>query len=382
VAANGTAEAIGALLEDNYVNVRRFRGLIIEPDDDDAIQAFSRSFLARNDTQLRERCANGRIRDCHGDLHADHVYASDPLVIVDCVEFSTQFRCCDVASDLAFLAMDLDFHGRSDLSARLVDRYVEASGDGGVRSLLSFYQCYRAYVRGKVDILKSIEPEVTADDRAAATAQARAHFELSYRYTWAGSSAVVAIAGLSGSGKSALAELLARRTGFLHLNSDVIRKQLAGMTPTARPDHEQRAHLYSREHSTRTYARMRDDALDALRAGSGVILDATFQRRVDRDALRAVIRSVDVPLVWVECRCPDDEIRRRLAARSAANNAPSDANWQIYLQQRSSYESFGTEEAVIAVDMNQPLARACRFIEPQLRKALEPPSFPCTRPDA
>lgn len=245
ISANGTAEAIWALLEDNYANVRRFRGLTIEPDDDDTIQAFSRSFLARNDTQLRKRCASGRIRDCHGDLRAGHVYATDPLVIVDCVEFSSQFRCCDVASDLAFLAKDLDFHGRPDLSARLVDRYVEASGDHGIRSLLSFYRCYRAYVRGKVDSLKSIEHEVSAGEQAAAAAAARSNSELSYRYTWAGTSAIVAIAGLSGSGKSALAE------------------RLAGMAPTARPDREQRAFLYSHEHSAKTYARMREDALCA-----------------------------------------------------------------------------------------------------------------------
>lgn len=372
IAANGTAEAIWALLEDNYTSVRRFRGLAIEPDDDDTIQAFSRSFLKQNDTVLRERCASGRIRDCHGDLRADHVYATDPMVIVDCVEFSDQFRWCDVASDLAFLAMDLDFRGRSDLSARLVDRYVEASGDSGIRSLLPLYQCYRAYVRGKVDVLRSIDPEATPDDRAAATAEARAHFELSYRYTWTRSPAIVAIAGLSGSGKSALAELLARRTGFLHLNSDVIRKQLAGMNPGTRPDREQRTRLYSSEHSARTYARMRDDARDAVRAGGSVILDATFQRRADREALRAAINPVDVPLIWVECRCPAGVVRSRLAARGAANSSPSDADWRIYLQQRRSYESFGADATVMALDMTQPLAQACRILERHLRQALAP----------
>src|SRR5206468_156349 len=118
---------------------------------DDAIQAFSRDFLDQNDALFRARQAEHRIRDCHGDLHSEHICCRDPLTIFDCIEFNEAFRYCDVASEIAFLAMDLDYHGHPQLAAHLVARYAAHSDDATLHQLVPFYQSYRAYVRGKVD---------------------------------------------------------------------------------------------------------------------------------------------------------------------------------------------------------------------------------------
>src|SRR5262249_54339774 len=150
VAANGTPAAIWRILEDNFVGVRPFRDQIVPAGDDDAIQAFARDFLQRNAALFNQRQAERRIRECHGDLHSEHLCFDTDLVIFDCVEFNPRFRYCDVASEIAFLAMDLDYRQQPDLATHLVARYALHANDPTLPRLVPFYQCYRAYVRGKV----------------------------------------------------------------------------------------------------------------------------------------------------------------------------------------------------------------------------------------
>ena len=345
VTANGDPANVLAVLEDNYTNARQFRDVTIAARDDDAIQQFARDFLRTHDALFRRRQAEQRIRDCHGDLHSEHICCTDPLVIFDCIEFNSQFRYCDVASEMAFLAMDLDYHDHPELAAQLIDRYTAGAADPDLRRLLPFYQCYRAYVRGKVDSLKSIEEEVAPAERVAARDSARRHFALAYRYTWAYRPALVVIAGLSGTGKSSVAAALHSRTGFAHVNSDVVRKRLAGVPidapakPTAYD-----AGIYTPELSAQTYQTMLDEAASHLGAGRGAILDATFQLRVGRDAARAVARQHGVPFLLVECRCDEAEVRRRLQRRVEHGGGPSDADWNVYLEQRRRFEPIGSDE--------------------------------------
>ncbi len=116
----------------------------------DSIREFTEDYLSNRTELFSRRIAGGRIRDCHGDLHLEHICITDPIRIFDCIEFNDRFRYSDTVADIAFLAMDLDFHGRSDLSKALMDAYVKYSGDEGAKDLLNFYKVYRAYVRGKV----------------------------------------------------------------------------------------------------------------------------------------------------------------------------------------------------------------------------------------
>ena len=351
------------MLEDNYNGVRVFRGDTIAPGDDDAIQRFSRSFLSRNDLLFRKRQAERRIRECHGDLHSEHICFSPALVIFDCIEFNEAFRYCDVASDIAFLAMDLDYHGHPELAADFVARYAADAKDAELPRLVPFYQCYRAYVRGKVDSLKSVEEEVAAAERDAARRSAVRHFALAYRYMWAATPCLVVIAGLSGTGKSAIAAALHARTGFVHLNSDVIRKRLAGVPPQVRLSEE----YYTEAYGERTYAELFAQAEMQLAAGHGVILDATFQRRTGRDTARALARAHGVPFLIVECRCSDGEVRRRLERRAHEHHTASDADWSIYLEQRSHYEVFADDEDCLLLDTTTATTDLTVLIETELR---------------
>ncbi len=356
VTANGDVGAIRWVLEDNFANARAFRERTILAREDDHIQAFVNRFLAREQALFRRRQAEHRIRDCHGDLHADHLCFVDGVVIFDCIEFNPRFRFCDVASDLAFLTMDLDYHGHPELAAHLINQYTAYAGDMDLRQLMPFYKCYRAYVRGKVDSLKSVEPEVSDADREAARASAQRHFALAYRYSWADTRCLVIIAGLSGTGKSSLAAALAARTGFAHINSDVVRKSLPGVPP---------GELYSGETSARTYRTMFEQARAALAAGRGAIVDATFQRRCDRDAAHTLARTLDVPWLLVESRCSDAVVLARLDARAAEGRSVSDADRRVYEEQKRRYEPIVGEEAegCLVLDTSRPVLTSSAAIE-------------------
>jgi hypothetical protein len=373
VTANGDVAAIVAVLEDNFAGMRPFHDVTIAGADDDAIQKFSLEFLRQWEALFRRRQAEHRIRDCHGDLHSEHICFDGEPIIFDCIEFNPKFRYCDTASEIAFLAMDLDYHERPELARQLVSAYATHADDPELPRLVPFYQCYRAYVRGKVDSLKSAEEEVEAAERERASASARRHFALAYRYTWAYRRCVVVIAGLSGTGKSAVAGALGARTGFSHINSDVVRKRLARLAAETRVSAAYESGLYSPEHSRRTYAAMLAEAAEHLGAGRGVILDATFQRRADRDAARPLARTHAVPFLLVECRCRKDELRRRLEARQDRGGA-SDADWKVYLEQRRRYEAIGADERqdALLIDTTGPLAEISQAVERALQSRTEP----------
>jgi aminoglycoside phosphotransferase family enzyme len=129
-----------------------------------------------------KRVKECRIRDCHGDLHAAHICFIDGLCIFDCIEFNDRFRYIDVASEIAFLAMDLDFHRRPELSEYFADAYVKASGDKELPKLLEFYKCYRAYVRGKVESFQLDDPHIPEDQKSKTLDRARRYFELAESY--------------------------------------------------------------------------------------------------------------------------------------------------------------------------------------------------------
>jgi aminoglycoside phosphotransferase family enzyme len=203
------------------------------------LEGYARAFLAQSSERLRRRVRQGRIRDGHGDLRAEHVCLGPRLEIFDCIEFSERLRSIDVASEIAFLAMDLDFLGHPLLADAFAASYAKASGDAEIAELLPFYQCYRAVVRGKVESLRSREAEVEPESRRQARAVARRYFRIAARFA-AGPRApeVIVVCGLSGTGKSTVARVFGDVTGFPVVSSDVLRKELAGLPRFAHPDAE------------------------------------------------------------------------------------------------------------------------------------------------
>jgi len=183
ISAFGSLDTITQNAEENFTQTEKYIGNIIPQDTYQHIKDYSDSFIRHNTPLFHQRVSLGKIRDCHGDLHAAHVCFTNDIYIYDCIEFNDRFRYCDVASEVAFLAMDLDQYQRADLSGAFVDAYVNYSGDKELLHLLNFYKCYRAYVRGKVGCFKFDDPHISEEERTKTLATARSYFELAESYT-------------------------------------------------------------------------------------------------------------------------------------------------------------------------------------------------------
>jgi|UniRef100_A0A7C5AN12 aminoglycoside phosphotransferase family enzyme len=168
--------------EENFAVMKKLVGEFLSVAEFDTIRDFTRDFLLTQRKLLRKRLKEGRIRDCHGDLHMRNICLANGIYIFDCIEFNPRFRYGDVAADVAFLAMDLDFHGLSDFSRHLVEQFARASGDPDLFILIDFYKCYRACVRGKINALSAKAPEVPWMERERSRKLARAYFSLAYDY--------------------------------------------------------------------------------------------------------------------------------------------------------------------------------------------------------
>jgi len=320
------------------------------------------TFVARHAAMLQRRIDDGRIVEGHGDLRAEHVYVLDAalpapdggaplpagLYVVDCVEFSRRLRALDVASDLAFLVMDLERLGHPDAGARLVDAYVAGTGDRELRTLLPFYVCFRACVRGLVSGLTADDPGVSAAARADAAGAARAHFALALRAAWRiAGPAVLVCSGRSATGKTALAAALANATGFVHLSTDALRAAVAPPGPRRYDPAARRA----------VYARLAEEAERRLAAGQGVIADGTFLAAADRRLLADVAARRGTGCLFLACRADDAIVRARMAKRESAPPL-SDARWDTYVAQAAEEEPPGPDEARVVIDTDHGIGEA------------------------
>ncbi len=336
----GSPEAIAEIATANLDEVEGFRGRTVSDRRFDALRTYGRKFVTTRADTLDARFREGRIRDGHGDLRAEHVCIeeSGEISIFDCVEFSARLRGSDVASEMAFLAMELDFLDAPDLAETLLRTYADRAADPGVAAVERYHRWYRACVRGKVESYK-FDAEVPPLERRIAEERARRFFALASRYAGpAVPPAIVVVAGQIASGKSTLARLLADRTGFALHSSDRTRKALAGFAPTDRATGVAHERLYSVELTERTYEALFAAAERELAAGRGAVLDATFAERRWRERALAVAARLRRPFRYVECRADEATTLARLAERSQRSDEPSDATAEIYRERRGSFE--------------------------------------------
>jgi aminoglycoside phosphotransferase family enzyme len=178
----GRPERVKQDTDENFEQTTRYIGITISKDVYDEVRHRTNDFFRRGAEIFYQRIASDKIRDCHGDLRLEHIFLGDEISIFDCIEFNERFRYTDVAADMAFLAMDLDYHGREDLSEHLIHAYVGESGDHGLMDVLLFYKCYRAYVRGKVESFRLDDRNIPEKAKEEALKRAQKYFNLSHRY--------------------------------------------------------------------------------------------------------------------------------------------------------------------------------------------------------
>lgn len=354
----GVPGAIRQALSDNFQETRPFVGSTLSATQYAKIMDFSQSFLATHQELFQRRVRTGRVREGHGDLRCEHVYLLESgITVVDCVEFSPRLRTCDVASDLAFLSMDLERHGTPELARELIASYNAQTEDSDLLTLLPFYACYRAYVRGKVSSLKSQESEVPLTERKNAQTKARQAFRLAYRYArGALTPALIVVCGHIGSGKSTVASFLYEYTGFSVWNSDVVRKNLAGLSPTTRGGGDYQTGIYTEAMTQQTYAALARSAEEELLARRGVIIDASCRQPAHRRLFRTVAERCNVPVFFLECQARESVVAPRLRARAQGEAVVSDATWETALQHQADFPRFDDlpDTCHIVIDTEQP----------------------------
>ncbi len=351
IAAEAAPDALRRRFADILATLAPFVGDVLHADEHATLVEFGERFVRSHADLLRTRQREGRIREGHGDLHAEHVCFAEEVYVFDCIEFSVPFRCNDVASEVAFLTMDLEFRARRDLADAFAAAYASAAGDATLPRLLPYYAAFRACVRATVAALTSAESEVDAAERAAAHARARTYVELALRSAWrAGDPVVVVCCGLSGTGKSTLAAALAPVLDADVLRSDVIRKRgdPAGGPLVAA------AERYRPAARAAVYATLVAEVEARLATGRSVVADATFLRRADRAAVAAAAARHGRPVVFVETVASPETVQARLAARRPDD--VSDARVETYVAQQAGAEAWTSAEPRLAVATDAAVA--------------------------
>ena len=334
----GAPEKLKISTDENFAQVEAFTGKTISPVAFEAIRHFTNAFYAANERLFHERMEQHRIRDCHGDLHLDHVHITpEATTIFDCIEFNDRFRFIDIANDLAFLAMDFDFEGKRELGNLFLQNAAREFGDPGLQDVANFYKCYRAFVRGKVETIQTISVEASTSPEHAK--RAIRYFRLALRYAVSGSQPLVLVVmGRVGTGKSTVAKQLGNELDWPVFSSDRIRKTLAGLPLTERTAPELRKMVYSKRMTDQTYKELVELGLAALASHGGVILDATFSSRAKRDYLRAECAKAHVPVQVIELDAERDEIANRLRTRGRTAEEVSDARLEDLETLTAAYE--------------------------------------------
>ncbi|MBI2857056.1 MAG: AAA family ATPase, partial [Chloroflexi bacterium] len=240
-----------------------------------------------------------------------------------------------------------------DLSSQFVQAYIGASGDTTLAEVLPFFKCYRAYVRGKVESFKMDDAYLSESDKVRALENAGRYFELAAAY--AGRPALVIMAGLVGTGKTTVAEAIARRTGATVVSTDVVRKALAGVPATEHRLDGFESGMYSREFTRRTYHEAFREARRHLEQGRSVIVDATFLDPAERARARELAAEMSARFMAVECVLPEQVVRPRLEKRISEPSV-SDGRWEVYVHQKATFTPLSElpDSEHVVVDTSAP----------------------------
>jgi uncharacterized protein len=330
----GDCAVIAQNVAENFEQTRDSAPQFLSAEGIAAIERWQRGFLEREHTRFEARVQAQRIRDGHGDLRLEHCYlgADGSVQIIDCIEFNERFRYGDVCADVAFLAMDLSWHERPDLSESFLASYARAAGDYDLYSVVDFYESYRAYVRGKVSSL-------SAEGSERARASARKYYQLAEACSreTLDKPRLYAVGGIIASGKSTLARQLA---GLIHapvLEADLTRKQLAGLDPHTPWRDAAFAGHYGPEQTEAVYQELLRRAAVIVRSGRSAIIDASFRARAQREAARDRAAALGCDFTFVECTAPEALCRQRLRER-ARGPSTSDGRADIFDDFARSYE--------------------------------------------
>ncbi len=360
----GDAQAVHGPVRQNFAQLREFiddAGLLAQAA---AAERWSEAQFALLVPVFERRLAEGRVRECHGDLHLGNLILLDGEPrLFDGIEFSAELRWIDVAADVAFLFMDLQRRGRSDLGARFLNAWLERTGDYDSLRVMRYYIAYRAMVRAKIAAIRL--GQLDGEARADCLQECRAYVALAVAQGQAAQPFLAIASGVSGSGKTSQSQGLIEARGVIRVRADVERKRLFGL---AAEDSSVAVAggIYNAEASRRTYARLAEVAAIALMARWPVLADATFLRRGQRAAFAELARRLQVPFAILAFDAPEATLRARVAARAAQGGDASEADVAVLDMQLAQREPLSDDERAMTLAVDTATAVSWPSLLPAL----------------
>jgi uncharacterized protein len=350
ISSFGSVEAVRQVAEDNYQSTTKYIGIAQTQTQYDQTRTYTEQYFKANSHLFSDRQQQGKIKECHGDLHLKNICLYEGKVqIFDCIEFNEPFRNSDVVYDAAFLAMDLEFRGRPDLANLFLNTYIEQSGDYLALRSLPLYLSMRAYIRAKVTSFLLDDPGIPLTVKESAKTEAAAYYKKAWEYTQVGSGKIILMCGLSGSGKSTVAQELAQKLNGTQIRSDAVRKHLAGIELSDRGDRS----IYTSEMTEKTYQTLIEYGILLAKSGFTVILDAKFDRLKYRSQVFDL--AEEIPVKILHCQADLETLTQRVSDRTAKNNDVADATVDLIPSQQASFEPFTATElnALVSLDTTQ-----------------------------
>jgi aminoglycoside phosphotransferase family enzyme/predicted kinase len=362
----GSAECVLAPMLANFPSLARLFQRLIDQQQLDQSALTRLQFLAQHTHAqhtllaplLSQRQQQGFVRACHGDLHLDNItYYQGKLVLFDGIEFNDQFRLIDVMSDLAFLLTDLDANHCRLTSQQLLNRYLIDSGDYQGLGIINFYQTYRAMVRAKISGLRYEQMDPTSAEASKLLAQTFNYLALAESYAFPAQQApkLLIMQGISGSGKSFLANELANLTGALWINSDRERKRWFGIAATERVSGSAHQKLYSNAANQATYQGLYEACSAGLQAGRDVIVDATFLAKASRQAFFSLAARHQADCATLALIPNPALAGKRITERLAKQQDPSDATIAVMQRQIAHFEAPAADEPAFVFNDPDPI---------------------------
>jgi hypothetical protein len=363
----GGWQAEEAWCHDELLQQKIHIGHSLEKSDAELINEYMIQTLEKYKPIFDARYSDGQIVFGHGDLQLKHLYfdrsKKDELSIVDCIEFSNafHFKYVDKGYDLAFLTMGLDLHSHSFLADEISGRYVSLVGDKYLGLLHPYHKFLRALIRGKVEGLTALSD--TADDQTKKIFfdSSKNFFKLATKYAKTTQPPfVTVVAGLSGAGKSMIAGAIACRVGAIYLSSDVIRKEMFGISKYDHISVSDAQNIYSDQNHIAVYAEIRRQARQYLESGFSVVIDAAHLKFEEREAIRKLCFEMSMPLEFIWLNAESHIVKERINKRKKMQYIISDAGVEIYNLQLDSYEQITQKEIVSIVTNSSSFESALR----------------------
>ncbi len=349
----GTADSVQAPVSQNFEQILPLLTNDKERSELKTVEEWSNRQFQYLKSTLESRHQNGFIRECHGDLHLGNIVVIDGQpVLFDCIEFNDEFRWTDVINEIAFIVMDLMMRDLKGYAFRLLNRYLEKTGDYEGIALLNYYIAYRAMVRAKIARFTMGHMDEASPEYQQQIDQYQSYIDLALQLSTDKKPLLMVTHGLSGSGKSFVSSMVLEELCAIRIRSDIERKRLTGFDSLAKTESSVNRGIYDSETGLKTYERLLKLAEIAIKSGYPAIVDATFLKQSDRAAQQQLAKKLGADFLIINTEAPNEKLEQFINERAKRGNDPSEADLAVLTQQKENREVLSEQERRVTLTLD------------------------------